>query len=267
MNSWNSKTSYILRVFGKHLRSYAAERFGKEQAFLKRVHDMNAGETCFILGNGPSLRGVSNETLAKLPSFGTNGIFLKFLPTYYVTISEDFYKNHLEEIRRLKCEQKFIGQNLADLITLEPNETVLNCAWNLYGTTLGFHFPVPFRFSRNASKVVYTGGSVIFICLQIAYWMGFSRVILLGVDHKFGFPRTEAVYGGRRLKPTGKFDEIHFTEAYSQPGYTPHCDMIATERSFELALSMYRNDGREIWNATPDTGLNVIPKANLEDLI
>jgi hypothetical protein len=242
------------------------ETFGSSEQFLAGARGKHAGETCFILGNGPSLKGVDNEDLQRFPSFGTNGIFLKFIPTYFVTISLDFYKNHVDEIRNLSCRRKFVGDNLSDIITSSEGESALTCSWNMYGTTRGFNYPVPFRFSKNAAKVVYLGGSVLFVCLQLAYWMGFSRVILLGVDHSFGFPRSGARYGGRRLEPTNE-DNIHFDKAYSKPGYNPHCDMIATERSFELALKAFQKDGREILNATEGTDLDVIPKAELKDII
>ena len=38
-----------------------------------------------------------------------------------------------------------------------------------------------------------------------------------------------------------------------------HCDMLATERSFQLALDAFTKDNREILNVTPNTGLDIIP--------
>lgn len=247
-------------------RGIAHEFFGQGESFLNDAYRSHEGETCFVIGNGPSLKDIPDQLLGQLPSFGTNGIFLKFLPTYYLTISLDFYKNHQDAIRSLKCKRKFIGDSLTELCTSDYHESVLNCSWNIYGSVCGFNFPVPLRFSKYPNRVVYLGGTVLFVCLQIAYWMGFSRVILLGVDHNFGFHRSEAVYGGRRVE-IGMKDHIHFNEAYSKPGYTPHCDMLAIERSFQLAYNAFKVDGREIVNATPNTGLDVIPKANLEDLL
>jgi hypothetical protein len=248
------------------LRGSKQEVFGPTVSSMADLRNSAVGETCFVLGNGPSLAAIDNEILNRFPSFGTNGIFLKHIPDYYVTISVDFYKNHIEGIRSLEGCVKFIGDNLTELQSGVENEHILNCNWNVYGQFKGFNFPVPLWFSKRADRVVYLGGSVLFVCLQLAYWMGYSRVILLGVDHGFGFPRSEAVYGGRRLDAENE-DTIHFDKAYSKPGYTPHCDMIATERSFELALKAFQKDRREIWNATPNTGLDVIPKRELKDLL
>lgn len=243
----------------------SSEWSGKSDPWLAEQRNYHHNETCFVLGNGPSLKEVNNDILDRFPVFGTNGIYFKYTPTYYVTISVEFYRNHISGINKLNCKRKLIGGQLSHAFpTFEGS--ILNCEWNIYGKIGPITFPVPFRFSKRADRVVYLGGSVLFVCLQIAYFMGFKRVILLGVDHNFGFSRSEVRYGGVRIHVAGK-DKIHFDPNYNPVGHSMHCDMIATERSFQLALDAYHKDGREIWNATPDTGLNVIPKANLEDLI
>lgn len=263
----NPKTVGSIHDFLKRsLWAYFYERAGNPFLGAEKLKSMHSGETCFILGNGPSLNEVSVDDLKHYPTFGTNGIFIKHEPTYYVTIAQDFYKNHKEKIRDLHCTAKFLPLFIKDAIGIDSEEFLLNCAWNLYGTYRGFHFPVPLRFSKDASRVVYLGGSVLFVCLQLAYWMGFRRVILLGVDHHFGFPREEAVYGGRRIT-IGEEDTVHFNKQYSPIGYNPHCDMIAIERSFELALKAFRKSGREIVNASKGSRLNVIPKITLESAI
>jgi hypothetical protein len=254
-----------LKQFSKYaLDGITTEFFGGRDSWLRSNKNQWKGQSCIIMGNGPSLKDCPNELIKKLPSFGTNGIFLKVVPDFYVTISKDFYKNHFEAICGLENCEKFIANTLPDLLTGAPNEHLLECHWNRYGSCFGWNYPVPLRFSRKADRVVYLGGTVLFICLQLAYWMGFSTVYLLGVDHKFGFPRSEAVYGGRRLVTEGE-DSLHFDPNYSMPGYTPHCDMIAAERSFELALGAFNRDSRKIINLTPGTGLDVIPTGKIED--
>ena len=96
--------------------------------------------------------------------------------------------------------------------------------------------------------------------------MGFQRVILAGVDHRFGYDRTKAKYGGQRIFVSGG-DKIHFDPKYNREGHSMHCDMLATERSFQLALDAFTKDNREILNVTPNTGLDIIPCENLNNLI
>lgn len=232
------------------------------------MKDKALGETCIVLGNGPSLADVDNQILESYPTFGTNGIFLKHIPDYYVTISVQFYKNYINIIRDLTGSLKFLGHNLYEIHTGGNDEHILNCNWNVYGNLRIvncpiFNFPVPLRFSTRADRVVYLGGTVLFVCLQLAYWMGYQKIILLGVDHYFGFDKKVAFYGGKQIH-TKVDDKIHFDPSYSAAGNTMHCDMLATERSFELALKAFQKDGREIFNATEGTGLDVIPTVKLE---
>ena len=255
-----------IRGFLKHYsEGILAEFMGEGDPWLTKHHNKWHGESCFVLGNGPSLSYFSNEMIYKLPSFGTNGIFLRLIPSFYVTISSNFYTNHLHAIRSLSGCHKFIGDTLPNLHTGTENEHILHCHWNQYGSFKRWNYPVPLRFSHRADRVIHLGGTVLFVCLQLAYWLGFSTVYLLGVDHQFGFPRSEAKYGGRRLR-TDAEDKLHFDPRYTLPGYTPHCDMIAIERSFELALSEFKKDGRKILNLSSVSGLDVIPKAKFEDL-
>ena len=246
-------------------KSFFYEQFGKSEKWIFENKDKYKGQTCFIFGNGPSLRDFEFEKIKQFKTFGTNGIYLKYIPNFFVTISREFYVNHLDSIQDLNCERKFIGNNLKESFPMFEG-SILNCSWNIYGSLFCFHFPVPLRFSKNCDRVVFLGGSVLFVCLQLAYFMGFQRVILAGVDHRFGFDRSQAKYGGRRIFVNGG-DKIHFDPKYNPEGHSMHCDMIATERSFQLALDAFTKDKREIWNVTPDTGLDIIPCANLDDLI
>jgi len=252
--------------FSKRIASSVySENWGASDCWLEHHKVIPKNETCYILGNGPSLRNIDNEVLGRFPTFGTNGIFLKFIPTYYVTISKEFFHNYVNEIEDLKCDRKFIASEMSPSFP-SFDGSVLNCSWPVYGELGPFQLPVPFGFSKRADRVVYLGGSVLFICLQLAYYLGFKKVILLGVDHHFGFPRCQAAYGGKRIEVEGE-DEIHFNPKYNPSGHSMHCDMIATERSFELALKAFQKDGREILNATEGTGLDVIPKVKLQELL
>jgi hypothetical protein len=248
-----------------YLSSLLFEKYGKSENWIKKNKDKYKGQTCFIFGNGPSLKDFDFDGIRNYKTFGTNGIFLTFTPNFYVSISTEFYLNHINSIQNLSCERIFIGPHLKPSFPL-LDASVLRHGICMYGGFCGFNFPVPVRFSKRADKIVYYGGSVIFVCLQLAYILGFQRVILAGVDHRFGFDRTEAKYGGKRISVVGS-DKIHFDPNYSPNGHSMHCDMLATERSFQLALDAFRKDNREIWNVTPHTGLDVIPCENLNNLI
>src|SRR5512140_2527548 len=77
---------------------------------MKRYQNRHEGQTCLIIGNGPSLANTPLDLLRHYPSFGTNRIFLLkgFNPTYYVTVDPYSIDGSLEYIRRMTCAQKFV---------------------------------------------------------------------------------------------------------------------------------------------------------------
>lgn len=264
VSSVYKKTNLLANVMKKLVSDRLSQGFGPRDSWLAEMRGAYSGETCIVFGNGPSLSEFPFEAIGDIPTFGTNGIYLKITPSFYVTISKQFFINHVDQIKALTCERKFIGDLLAAQLASQ-GDSILRCSWPSYGNFFGFEVPVPFGFSKAPDRLVYLGGTVLFVCLQLAYYLGFSRVVLAGVDHRFGFSRSEAVYGGRHLKVEGP-DSIHFDPSYNPAGHIAHCDMLATERAFEIAYQVFRSDDREIWNATPDSGLDAIPKRTLEEL-
>ena len=244
---------------------YLQELHGEQDSWLKENKNSFEGKTCFIFGNGPSLNDFPFNKICGYTTFGTNGIFLIHNPDFYVTVSTEFYKNYINEINKISCTRKFITEKIQnDFPNFEG--TVLKSCKNVYGFHMDNFFPVPFRFSKNADRIVYLGGTVLFVCLQIAYFLGFQKVLLAGVDHYFGFDRSNAFNGGINIK-NENYDKIHFSKHYNPPGHVCHCDMIGTERAFNLALDSYLFDKREIWNVGINSKLDIFPKANLSEFI
>lgn len=264
---WHVKRNQIrFDHFCKVISEGITQEFhGEQDCWLKENKNSFSGRTCFIFGNGPSLKDFPFYKIRDYTTFGTNGIFLIHNPNFYVTVSSEFYKNYINEINQINCTRKFISKDIkCDFPNF--NGTVLETCKNIYGFHMDTFFPVPFRFSKSADRIVYLGGTVLFVCLQIAYRLGFKRVLLAGVDHSFGFDRSNAKHGGINIK-NGNYDTIHFSKHYNPPGHVSHCDMIATERAFQLALDSYLFDKREIWNVGVNSKLDIFPKANLSDFI
>jgi hypothetical protein len=195
---------------------------------------------CIIIGNGPSLKNVSNGALTKLPTFGTNGVLLKFDPTYYVAV------NNLAVARFQHLIEK------SNATKYLPKGT--NCKVP-YTHLNSVH--VPF-FSYDPLRWVYEGYTVTFVCMQLAFMLGFEIVYLLGVDHKYvfeGAPNEERVLLGD--------DPNHFDPTYFKDAAWNNPDLAQSEASYELALEAFTNDGRQIINCTEGSDLTVFPKGRL----
>lgn len=235
--------------------------------WLRRAKNRHSGERCFVLGNGPSLNQIDISRLAGEVTFGVNGVYLLegFTPTYYVTISATFWRHHMDEIRNVACSRRFLTTDMRELESDVPTSW-MQSQRPVYASRFGVPLPVPLCFSRWPDRRVQTGGTVLFVCLQLAFHMGFSKAIILGVDHDYGpaQPAADKKWGrGTVLESSG---ETHFSGGYHSAGELFHVDLEAMERAYELSRDAFALSGRSLVNASPGTKLELIPKASFEAL-
>lgn len=233
------------------------QRFGPQQIGVSRLKNLYKGMTLLVLANGPSLNDVPYEAFERFPTFGSNGIFLKLVPDIYITISKEFYLHYPVEIGNLRPRLKLLGSQLrgknlvgsADTIFL-PTVFPENAITSPYD-----RIPNPIMFSRDPTRVVYLGGTVLFAQLQLALFMGVSRVLIAGLDHNFGLANSDRPF----VLQIDDNDRYHFDSKYLPRGAKAHVDMAASERAFNLAFRAFRRAGVEIWNVTPDSELDILP--------
>jgi hypothetical protein len=117
-------------------------------------------------------------------------------------------------------------------------------------------------FFGNIVKGVWGGATVTYVAMQIAYFMGFDEVILIGVDHSFstqGKPHKTVVSGGA--------DPNHFASNYFGKGVKWQLpDLVTSEYAYSLANQAYQKAGKRIVDATIGGKLKVFPKINYTDL-
>ena len=196
-------------------------------------------KTCLIIGNGPSLADIPNEFLAKYATFGSNRVYLKYTPTYYAFCDPLWIGHYIADIRALKCKEKFIRSEFAHLI---PGAKPLH---NKAGRRM---------FSYEPYNWVHDGCTVTFVHLQWAFYLGFERVGLIGVDHYYGYD------GEPATQQTGK-EGAHFTTDYYDDNVTYwRPNLERTEDSYKIAKQAYQKAGREVVNITPDSHLNVFKR-------
>jgi hypothetical protein len=201
-------------------------------------------KTCIVIGNGPSLRDVSTEWLEKYPTLGSNRIYLKFTPTYYVCVNPLVLAQYREDIESLITEKYLSewGKELVDCPAM-------------------FLHSIPLKvFSYSPLRYIYEGYTVTYVALQLAFWMGFEQVLMVGVDHKYTFdgaPNQQGLLTGD--------DPNHFDPTYFKGAVWNNPDLKESEFSYNLALTAFQDNGRRILNLTPDTALDVFEKGDIKE--
>jgi hypothetical protein len=109
---------------------------------------------------------------------------------------------------------------------------------------------------------LWEGATVTYVCLQLAFYLGFKKVILIGVDHNF------STQGQANQTVVSQGDDLnHFNKEYFGKGFRWQLpDLEASERSYKLAKEAFNNAGREIVDATVGGRLTVFPKVDWNSL-
>lgn len=156
---------------------------------LDEFENKYKNQTCYILGNGPSLKDVDISKIDCPNIFGSNQIFLHPKAKFNFWCIED--KLQIE-----KYKNEFLKNINGSSINFVPFEYILffnppnACFYNhIYEYDF---FP---KVAKN-SKKLYMGGSVTYVMLQISGVMGFKEINLLGIDHRYNLDarRTRSIY-------------------------------------------------------------------------
>lgn len=230
---------------------------------IKHWENSYDGQRCFIIGNGPSLNLVDLSLLKNEITFGVNAIYKKtrehdFLPTFHVVEDYLVAADRCDEIISLNGTTKFTGNHLNDLLK-DESFIHLNTSFN-YGDYRNFP-----DFSTNVARKIYVGGTVTYLCMQLAYYMGFSKVVLVGFDHSYTIPENHKV-DGTVITSVGS-DPNHFDGSYFGYGKKWHLPMVERmEIAYQKAKKVFENDQRSIINATPGGNLEVFERVTYESL-
>lgn len=235
---------------------------------LRSLKGKFKGERCFILGNGPSLNKCNLELLKNEYSFGVNGIFYKtdemgYRPTFYVVEDSHVMKDNIDRINNFEVPYKFFPVNYKNYIKNRKNVNFFNMNEGFY-IEHSPNFSVP-RFSADIEREIFCGQSVTMLNFQIAYYLGFKEIYLIGMDFSYDIPESATVNGNDIT--SNDDDTNHFHPDYFGKGKTwhdPHLDRVLN--SYKMMKIIYEADSRRIFNATVGGKLEVFDRVNYEKL-
>ncbi len=221
---------------------------------LLELRNAYIGKTCVIVGNGPSLNRTKTSLLHNQYSFGMNRIYLGFdklgfMPSFYVCVNKLVIEQCWKDIKNLTMP-KFISSCCGIRSSKECDVVFLK--------TDKFSTTGP-SFSLDPTTTIWEGATVTYVAMQLAHWMGFQKVILIGVDHSFvtqGEPHKAIVSQGE--------DPNHFDGGYFGQGFKWNLpDLETSELHYRIADHVYRSTGREIVDCTVDGKCPVFRKNDL----
>lgn len=222
---------------------------------------------CFLIGNGPSINKTDLSLLKNEVTFAVNSFFLKYedldwSPTFYVVEDHLVAEDRAPWINQLNGSIKLFPVYLAYCLN-DDNNTIF------FNHQPRKSYPHSFDFSTNASEITYTGCTVIFTCMQIAYYLGFREIYLIGVDANYELPQdvvTDDIYGTCVLDMKSN-DPNHFHPDYFGKGFRWHDPQVNKMiEAFEMARRVCDKSYKRIYNATIGGKLEVFERKDYYSL-
>ena len=220
---------------------------------LKSYKAKYIGKRCFIACTGPSLTIEDLEKIGNEYVFGMNSICLIHDKT---TWKPDFYG----------IQDVLVYDKLKDSIHSTDNGVVFApygyrkhrktpkewVYWHMCGSYHIYEMIYPKRFfakySDDCYVRIYDGFTITYSLIQIAIYMGFDEIYLLGADCSYLGKQQHFI-------ETGVFD----------PGYKEIGDRLIA--SYEEAKRYADSHGIKIYNATRGGCLELFPRVQLEDVL
>lgn len=243
---------------------YKKGRLDRKVAAMKDIHK---GEACFVIGNGPSLTADDLDAIADTgyPSFAANSIFkifdkTKWRPTYLVYQDQqiiDGLVNMFEELSS-SCEKMIIRRDVYNQITMNYRESE-----KLVLPRLVMHIRKDkyYDFSEDVSKYAYDGCTVTYFSIQLAYYMGFNKIYLIGMDHNFPvmLDENDHIIEDKSVKMHCFDDSKHIVLNPSR--------VIESTFAYRSAKKFLKLHGVEIYNATRGGRLEEFTRVDADEIL
>ncbi len=221
---------------------------------MKEYKGKYDGQRCFVIGNGPSLKIEDLERIQNNGdlNFGCNRIYIMFdktawRPSFYINQDPRVIRGCIDEIKDLdKSQVKFIK-------ALGKNEYEVPGA-------IYFDFAIRYgkkklpKFSDNPEKELYNGYTVTYAAIQMAAYMGFKEIYLLGCDCNYSVDNT--------IKVESYPDERMYDA--SKVGMPP--DIAYMFSMYEVCKKFCEERGITVYNATRGGKLEVFERVDFDDL-
>lgn len=218
---------------------------------LKGIHE---GDRCFIIATGPSM---TKEDLYKLKdeyTFGVNSLCKIFKEigwetTYFGVQDHSVYAKLKNDLKTLRKTTLFVSSDNRDQSGICCKKYVY--PFNIYNQKT----PVKddefiYKFSNDIYKEVCGGFTIVYSMIQIAVYMGFKEIYLLGCDCNYSDDKHK-----RHFIESGHYD----------PGYKTVGNKMID--AYKIARRFADDNNIHIFNATRGGMLEEFERVDLDEVL
>ena len=241
----------------------------EDSKYIKSLRDIHKGARCFVIGNGPSLTPEDLNTLVANGEvcFGSNRIYKIFpktnwRPTYYICMDSYVLAEEIESIRKMGQFPKFLNYWDHGYERLKTENIHFICPSaefevdpsKLYSATL----------SEDLSKYNAQSPTVTVCAIELAIYMGFTEIYLLGVDNNYAYKMRPD--GTIYVDPTVK--QVYFEGGNPAESSGPSVQPVEeTLASYQVAKKFAEAHGVKVFNATRGGKLETFERVDFDKLM
>lgn len=231
---------------------------------IAQMKGTHKGERCFVVATGPSLRTEDLEKLYENKEFciSMNSIFKSFpqynwRPDIWLCVDAMGPTVYgIDNILEMDVKDIFVSDG-----SLDTDYSLLEKRCHIYHSIMGREALTEGGVTKDFSTKVMNGSTVTNVCIQLAIYLGFEKIYLLGVDNSY-------VLGQQQ----------HFKEAAGQSSIEiksepvniwkemADCELALNERIYFNSKQYAEKNGIKIYNATRGGKLEVFERINFDSL-
>jgi hypothetical protein len=267
----------------KHKYAFDSE---KEKSRLALFHNIHKGERCFILATGPSiktqdLRPLKNEICIAVSQFMLHPDIKIINPLYHIEapmhppLDFTYLQGCFEAYKNIYTEKVnyFFGYYHYEYSIINflnqykeyshPNINFIDFTRSRFLDEANHQNNTVWDITRSP----FVARTVIYIAIQVAFYMGFKEIYLLGCDHDYllNLSRTADYHFYKDEESnTGKTESEHYNSFNAEWWFNQYYHRW---KEYRLMGEYLAARGCRILNATNGGMLDVFPRVKLEDIL
>ena len=232
---------------------------------IKDYKEKHHGEDCFIIGNGPSL---TPEDLDKIQqsgvvTFASNRIYKMFDKTTwrptYITVADESMITSKDVLYGVEIAKPMMFFTRSQFSLFVKDVKAPKCLLRTKYSRKYLDNPI---FSVYCEKEIYDIATVTFFSLQLAAYMGFKRIYLIGMDNRYAYSKLR---DGTIVRNEGVLD--HHNDDNILPNPKTAVPTWELDTAFACAERYSKANNFRIYNATRGGYLESFERVPFEKVI
>ena len=246
----------------KRKKAYDLYQESNDSKYLKTLHNIHNGKRCFIIGNGPSLKIEDLEKINNEYTFSANRIFKIFdkttwRPTYYLAVDPNFIRSNCLELDNYDFGEMFLGTDMNFDMSVFQHKATRIFEYTKFKVNKWNDLTA--HVSEDISKYFSVGYTVTFSSIQLAIYMGFKEIYLLGVDFSYSVVRD----ANGKIHKDNSVKDYFFGEKFSETVQSYN----STLHAYEIAKEYADSHNIKIYNATRGGKLEIFERVKFDEII